>query len=42
VLLNVLSVAATFGGVVLWQLGYGSEQVFGIQATGAITFSCRS
>ncbi len=39
VLLNVLSVAATFGGVVLfWQLGYGSEQVFGIQATGAITF----
>ncbi len=39
VLLNVLSVAATFGGVVLfWQLGYGSEQVFGIEATGAITF----
>ena len=39
VLLNVLSVAATFGGVVLfWQQGYGSEQVFGVQGTGAITF----
>ena len=39
VLLNVLSVAATFGGVVLfWQQGYGSEQVFGIEGTGAITF----
>ncbi len=39
VLLNVLSVAATFGFVVLfWQLGYGSEPVFGIAATGAVTF----
>jgi putative drug exporter of the RND superfamily len=39
VLLNVVSVAATFGFVVLfWQLGYGSEAVFGIEATGAITF----
>ena len=39
VLLNVLSVAATFGAVVVfWQLGHGSEQVFGIEATGAITF----
>jgi putative drug exporter of the RND superfamily len=39
VLLNVLSVAATFGFVVLfWQLGYGSEAVFGIEATGAVTF----
>ncbi len=39
VLLNVLSVAATFGGVVLfWQLGYGSDVVFGIEETGAITF----
>jgi RND superfamily putative drug exporter len=39
VLLNVVSVAATFGFVVLfWQLGYGSEQVFGIEATGAVTF----
>ena len=39
VLLNVLSVAATFGFVVLfWQKGYGSEAVFDIAATGAVTF----
>ncbi len=39
VLLNVVSVAATFGFVVLfWQLGYGSEQVFGVESTGAVTF----
>jgi RND superfamily putative drug exporter len=39
VLLNVLSVAATFGFVVLfWQYGLGSEQVFGIAETGAVTF----
>ena len=39
VLLNVLSVAATFGFVVLfWQQGLGSEQVFGIAETGAVTF----
>jgi RND superfamily putative drug exporter len=39
VLLNVVSVAATFGATVLfWQHGYGSEQVFDIQATGAVTF----
>jgi RND superfamily putative drug exporter len=39
VLLNVLSVAATFGFVVLfWQLGYGSKPVFDIAATGAVTF----
>ncbi len=39
VLLNVLSVAATFGFVVLfWQKGYGSEVVFDISATGAVTF----
>jgi putative drug exporter of the RND superfamily len=39
VLLNVLSVAATFGFVVLfWQYGLGSEQVFDIAETGAITF----
>ena len=39
VLLNVLSVAATFGFVVLfWQYGNGSEQVFDIASTGAITF----
>ncbi|WP_131769611.1 MMPL family transporter [Candidatus Protofrankia californiensis] len=39
VLFNILSLGATFGGVVLfWQNGYGSEQVYGIEATGAITF----
>ncbi|MEX2290542.1 MAG: MMPL family transporter [Mycobacteriales bacterium] len=39
VLLNVVSVAATFGFVVLfWQEGLGSEQVFGIAETGAVTF----
>ncbi len=39
VLLNLVSVAATFGGMVLfWQHGYGSEQVFGTPATGAITY----
>ena len=39
VLLNVLSVAATFGFVVLfWQYGLGSEQVFDVAETGAIMF----
>jgi hypothetical protein len=39
VLLNVVSVAATFGFVVLfWQNGFGSEAVFGIEETGAVTF----
>jgi RND superfamily putative drug exporter len=39
VLLNVLSVAATFGFVVyFWQHGHGSEAVFDIVPTGAITF----
>jgi len=39
VLLNLLSLAATYGLIVLfWQHGYGSEAVFGISATGAITF----
>ena len=39
VLLNVISVAATFGATVLfWQEGYGSEQIFGIESTGAVTF----
>jgi RND superfamily putative drug exporter len=37
--LNLLSVAATFGAAVLfWQQGYGSEQIFGIAPTGALTF----
>jgi RND superfamily putative drug exporter len=38
VLLNVLSVGAAWGVMVLvWQEGYGSEQIWGIKATGAIT-----
>jgi RND superfamily putative drug exporter len=38
VLLNLVSVAASYGVVVLvWQRGYGSETVWGIPATGAIT-----
>jgi putative drug exporter of the RND superfamily len=37
VLLNVLSVAAAWGAVVLiWQRGYGSDQIWGIEATGSI------
>jgi RND superfamily putative drug exporter len=39
VLLNVISVAATFGATVLfWQDGHGSQQIFGIAPTGAVTF----
>jgi putative drug exporter of the RND superfamily len=39
VLLNLLSLGATYGLIVLfWQRGIGSEAVFGIAATGAITF----
>jgi RND superfamily putative drug exporter len=39
VLLNLLSLGATYGLVVLfWQYGYGSEAVFDINETGAITF----
>jgi RND superfamily putative drug exporter len=39
VLLNLLSLGATYGLIVLfWQHGVGSEAVFGIAATGAITF----
>ena len=39
VLLNVVSVAATFGATVLfWQEGHGSQQIFGIAPTGAVTF----
>ena len=35
--LNVLSVAAAWGVLVLvWQHGYGSEAIFGIEATGSI------
>ncbi|MBF9130242.1 MMPL family transporter [Plantactinospora sp. S1510] len=39
VLLNLLSLAASYGVLVLvWQHGYGSEVVWDIPATGAITF----
>ena len=39
VLLNLVSLGATLGLMVLfWQHGVGSEAVFGIAATGAITF----
>ncbi|MFC7216832.1 MMPL family transporter [Streptomyces polyrhachis] len=39
VLLNLVSLGATLGVMVLfWQDGYGSDAVFGIAATGAITF----
>ncbi|HEY3714283.1 MAG TPA: MMPL family transporter [Jatrophihabitantaceae bacterium] len=39
VLLNLISVAATLGLMVLfWQHGIGSQAIFGIHATGAITF----
>jgi RND superfamily putative drug exporter len=39
VLLNLVSVAAVFGAVVFfWQEGHGSNAVFGIAATGAVTF----
>ena len=39
VLLNLVSLAAVFGFVTFfWQEGHGSEAVFGVAATGAITF----
>jgi RND superfamily putative drug exporter len=39
IVLNLLSVAATLGAMVLfWQNGHGSKAIFNIQATGAITF----
>jgi RND superfamily putative drug exporter len=39
VLLNLISLAAVFGFVTFfWQEGHGSEAVFGVTATGAITF----
>jgi len=38
VLLNVISVGATYGLLVLvWQQGHGSQAIWGISATGAIT-----
>jgi putative drug exporter of the RND superfamily len=39
VVLNLLSMAATFGFMAwFWQSGHGSSAIFGIPATGAITF----
>jgi len=39
VLLNLVSLAAVFGSVVFfWQQGHGSQAVFGVAPTGAITF----
>jgi RND superfamily putative drug exporter len=39
VLLNLISLAAVFGFVTwFWQEGHGSEAIFGVSATGAITF----
>ena len=39
VLLNLVSLAAVFGAVVFfWQHGHGSNAVFGVSPTGAITF----
>ncbi|MGW3104368.1 MMPL family transporter [Streptomyces sp. NPDC001100] len=39
VLLNLISLAATLGLMVLfWQDGHGSNAIFGIAATGAVTF----
>jgi RND superfamily putative drug exporter len=39
VLLNILSLSATLGLMVLfWQDGHGSSAIFGIEATGAVTF----
>ena len=39
VLLNLLTLAATLGFMVLfWQGGHGSNAIFGVEATGAVTF----
>ena len=39
VILNLVSLAAVFGAVTwFWQHGHGSDAVFGVSATGAITF----
>ncbi len=39
VILNLVSLAAVFGCVVFfWQEGHGSEEIFNVAATGAITF----
>ena len=39
VLLNLVSLSAVFGSVVFfWQMGHGSDAIFSVSATGAITF----
>ncbi len=39
VLFNLISLGATFGAMVLfWQHGYGSKEIYNIEATGSITF----
>jgi RND superfamily putative drug exporter len=39
IILNLISLAATLGFMVLfWQYGHGSQGLFGIHATGAVTF----
>ncbi|MBA2573696.1 MAG: MMPL family transporter [Nocardioidaceae bacterium] len=39
VLLNLISLAAVFGAIVFfWQQGHGSDAIFAVSATGAITF----
>ena len=39
VILNLLSLAAVFGSVVFfWQMGHGSDAIFSVAPTGAITF----
>ena len=39
VLLNLLTLAATLGFMVLfWQKGFGSDEVYGVHSTGAVTF----
>jgi RND superfamily putative drug exporter len=39
VILNLVSMTAVYGAMVLfWQKGHGSDTLFGIQETGAVTF----
>src|SRR5260370_42342360 len=40
VVLNLLSLAAAYGAlVVVWQFGHGSQALWGVRSTGAVTFS---
>ena len=42
VILNIISVGAAWGVLTLvWQAGYGSELIWGIDATGSITAGSR-